>query len=459
MTGSARREPRHRWCKVVTLTAAAALLAAACAPPGSDSDDSTESDEISTEVPDDEEIELVLAHFEEGGLGESIEQLVDEYESQHPNVTFTLQYDTFLDYGQSIRLRMSSDNPPDIAQAGQGYVMMGPLVDAGLLYPLDAYAEAYGWDERVPEGLLDQSRFLEDASGFGDGNLYGLALGGNMVGVYYNQDIADDLGLSLPLETLDDFTQAMETANDAGVLPITLGNLGGTRAGHILSILMSRYQDSDEMLEWIYGQDGADFDMPATREALDTFNGWVEAGHIPSGANGTAEEEALSDFIDGGSLFHISGNWNLADVAQGLDDAAGFMLLPPLAPDDPPRATGATTSPFGIHRDSEHRDVAANFLDFITSEEAAEVLNEGGYAPIASADTDAEETDATDVYGQFNQAFADVLAADGQTLYLDWSTATMGDTIFPVLQEFIGQNADADHVIETVQADWEAARG
>jgi raffinose/stachyose/melibiose transport system substrate-binding protein len=451
---------RSRWRTAsAALGASAVLLVAACSPPGSAPErDNDQPADISTEVPTDEEIELVMAHYEDGGLGESIERLIAAYEQMHPNITITPRFTSFEDYGRSIRLTMSADAPPDIAQAGQGYVMMGPLVEAGLLLPLDAYAEAYGWDERIPEGLLAQSRFQADARSFGDGNLYGLALGGNMVGVFYNRRLAEQLDLDLPPATLADFEQALAAAREAGITPISLGNLEGWPANHILSSLMSRHQAGSEMLDWIYGREGATFDTPSTRDALAVLDRWVDERFIPESSNGTADPAAIGSFIDGESLFLFTGNWSAATIDEGMGEDAGFMLLPPLRAGDPQRATGATTAPFGVHAGSEYPDVAANFIDFMTSDEAAGVLLEGGYAPLVPEALESG-AEVSGTRAAFNDAFAEVLADDGLTLYLDWATVTMNDALFPVLQQLIGGDAIPDDVIQTVQSDWETARG
>lgn len=442
---------------LVVLGAASVLLAAACAPGGSAPDAAGTGGEISTEVPADEQITLTMTHFENGGLGESIDRLIAEYEELNPNVSIEARYTSFVDYGRSIRLTMSSDSAPDIAQVGQAYVMMGPLVEAGVLAPLDDYASAYGWDDRFQEGLLAQSRFQEDGLAFGDGSLYGVALGGNMVGIFYNKALVEQLGLEVPFATLADFEEALGTAQAAGLAPLALGNIEGWPAGHIASSLMSQYQTGSEVLDWIYGRDGATFDTPATVEALTTMKRWADTGFISSAANGTSLSDAETSFLSGESLFLYAGNWSAALVDEGLGADAGFMLVPPAEANAPKRATGATTSPFGISTTSEHPDVAANFLDFMVSETSIPVLLEGGYAPVVPGGLTAG-TDIGGTRSAFNDAFAEVLADDGLTLYLDWATVTMNDTLFPALQQLIGGQSTPEDVIGTVQADWAAAR-
>ena len=51
---------------------------------------------------------------------------------------------------------------------------------------------------------------------------------------------------------------------------------------------------------------------------------------------------------------------------------------------------------------------------------------------------------------------AEVIAADGITLYADWTTDTMFNTLTAKTQELLGGQIDGAQYLEDVQADWEA---
>ena len=53
---------------------------------------------------------------------------------------------------------------------------------------MDAYADAYGWNDRWSKTLLDLNRFSSDGKQFGSGDLYGVSQQGEIVGVFYNKD-------------------------------------------------------------------------------------------------------------------------------------------------------------------------------------------------------------------------------------------------------------------------------
>lgn len=439
---------------LVGATLLSMLALSACAP-GGQNVDSNAGGSISKDVPTDEEISLTLAHWEVGGNGEAIDALIAAYEEKHPNVSIDVSFASFNDYGQRIKLQMSDADAPDIAQAGQAFTMMGPLVEGGLLRPLDDYAELYGWGDRFGPGLLDQARFESDGSKFGTGDLYGLALGGNMVGVFYNREVVDALGIDPNFETLADLDDALATAKDGGYIPLALGNADAWPANHLLSILISQYADNADMLAWIYGNEGASFTDAPFVDATAHLEGWAAEGLIDPAANGLSFDDAIARFAAGDSAFFVTGNWALATMQDQMGDNVGFTAFPGLTADAPARATGATTSPFTISASTEYPDVAANFLDFMTGPEAAEILSNGGYAPLTPGAVVAGDTQ---LIANYNEVWSNVLADDGLTLFLDWSTVAMGNTLFPSIQELLAGRITAADLTSSVQSEWENGR-
>jgi raffinose/stachyose/melibiose transport system substrate-binding protein len=434
-----------------------ALVVAGCAPGESTTEPTeTETSGISNVVPTDVDINLTLATWEVGGLFDSIQSIVDAYEAKYPNVNIEITTSSFNDYGQNIKLQASGEDAPDIIQAGQGFTMMGPLVEAGLMRPLDDYAELYGWADRFGPGLLDQARFEADGSKFGTGNLYGLAKGGNMVGIFYNREILADLGITAPFASMADFEAALEAAKAAGYIPMALGNSEQWPANHSLSILISQTCDNKEMLGWIFGNDGADFTAPCFLEATQTMERWADTGLIDPNANSLSFDDGINRFAEGNSAFFVTGNWALPTMAEKMGENVGFAGFPPVTAGGPARATGATTSPFGISSKTEWPDVAANFLDFMTGPETADLRANGGYAPLL---TDVAIAESTQLINEYNAQWKKVIAEDGLTLFLDWSTVGMGAVLFPAIQELIANRIDSNELVNRVQAEWEAGRG
>ena len=98
---------------------------------------------------------------ESGSRLEILRSWREQFEEENPNITRRLdQSATSRSYPAQIKLALNSEDGPDVAIGNLGWALDGPLIKAGLLRPLDDYAEAYGWDTRYPEVGLRQLQVL-----------------------------------------------------------------------------------------------------------------------------------------------------------------------------------------------------------------------------------------------------------------------------------------------------------
>ena len=87
--------------------------------------------------------------------------------------------------------------------------------------------------------------------------------------------------------------------------------------------------------------------------------------------------------------------------------------------------TGSLSVPYHVSSKSEHPDVAAAFIDFITNTSASEVLVDNGRVPAVPTDLEAETPIENDTLASWKTLSDD----DGLAFYPDWSTNTMHDTM------------------------------
>jgi raffinose/stachyose/melibiose transport system substrate-binding protein len=139
---------------------------------------------------------------------------------------------------------LSDEDAPDVVQANNSRSEMGQYVGAGLLVPLDDYAEAYGWFDRYPQSVRALASYSEDGSVYGEGQLYGLPQMGEIVGLFYNKTKLDELGVEPPATT-DAFVAAVEAAQEAGEVPVQFGNSEGWPGIHEYGFVQNQYVDAD----------------------------------------------------------------------------------------------------------------------------------------------------------------------------------------------------------------------
>ena len=174
---------------------------------------------------------------------------------KYPNVTIERTSKSFSDLQKQVELAISGDNPPDVVQANNARGDMGAFVQAGLLRQLDGYADVYGWDDRFPETVRSVSSYTSDGKTFGEGNLYGVPLTGEMVGVWYNKAKLEELGIDPP-QTVEDFEAALQTAKDAGEIPIQFGDLDQWPGIHEFGFVQNLFVPPDDIRKLGFGQRG-----------------------------------------------------------------------------------------------------------------------------------------------------------------------------------------------------------
>jgi raffinose/stachyose/melibiose transport system substrate-binding protein len=392
-----------------------------------------------------------------GGPREALRELTREFEAKYPNVTVKLSFRDTASWFKQARLVAASDNPPDVFAGNQGFQVDGELVKAGLILPLDAYVEAYGWDESFSPETLQQFMWSDDGSTFGEGTVWGVAQTGQSVGVFANMAKLREADVDPEsLETFADFEAALQKLRET--LPadepvIALGNRDQYGAIHLWGGIQGAYTPAQEVRDWIFHKDGATFDTEGNLTSLEKLKEWVDKGYMGQGDafNARNDAEAAIAFGKGEGAMMIGGNWNAATAKDGLGDDAVFFNMPPGESGDAV-AIGSASLPMHISAKAEQPDLAAAYLDHITGPSAAQVLYDTQQVPAA---TDAAAEPADELGRQLKEGWDQLVDDGGLTLYPDWSSPTMLQTMGQAFQEMLGGRIAPEDVVSRTQEDWD----
>ncbi|MBK5287578.1 MAG: extracellular solute-binding protein, partial [Acidimicrobiia bacterium] len=230
---------------------------AATATPATGSTEPTVSASAEATVPDCGTDPVKLSIYHET-ISELMPQLSAEFTKQYPNVTFDLKSDAFANATANLPRLLSSDNPPDISRAAQ----LIDLAKDGLLLNFDPYATAYGWDE-WPQAQFEAVR-INDEFKRGSGSIIAWPVNPSTVGVFYNKDLATQIGMTEPPKTVEEFDALLAKAKDAGLQPIMEWNASTSGGGLAFPLqnLMAAYGDHSTINDWVYLKDGATIDTP-----------------------------------------------------------------------------------------------------------------------------------------------------------------------------------------------------
>ena len=379
-------------------------------------------------------------------------KLAEEFTRQYPNVTWDIKEDQFTNLINSTPRLLAGDNPPDLIRLPT----MVSFAKQGLLMDLDGYAAEFGWDE-WPVPQLDQNRV--DADGVrGSGTLYAMGLNYSLTGIFYNKELAAQIGMTEPPATLAELEGYLAAAKDAGLLPIM--QWGSAKSGMGLAFplqaIMASVGPSGPINDWIFNKEGATIDTESNLEAAMILEQWIQNGYFPEDINAIEYTDAAARFGAGEGVFTFNGDWQNAGYDASLPGNVGFFLMPPAEEGGAPAAMSAPLT-YGIAANAKNADCAAFFLNWVASNDEARAIdvavggsNPGGPAgavmPAVAEGSVTNDTLAEGARLGMTGTAMDFIANATSAIFAQGWT--------PELQNMVGGLQDAAGLLEAVQAEY-----
>jgi len=399
------------------------------------------------------------------GAYEAMEKAVEIFKKEYPYVDVKREAKNLTEQTQAVMAALQAGKGGDVVVVNNGETMMGPLVRAGLILPLDTYAAKYGWLEKAfSPRIWKRASYSRDGSVFGVGNLYAVSFRSEIVGIFYNKRIFNELGVRTP-ETLSDLESILEKAKNAGYVPVALGGLTDWPFFHLFGALQAsflshefgspiaaqEYMD-DIVLSW---KEDRTWIMDGNKRAIDKIQEWIKRGYFPEGFTGMSIEEALAIFKEGKSAIFLQGNWFAGEIGEALGAKnVGFIPVPPIERGEPmPPQIGGMGTPHGISKYSNHPELAAAFLDIymLHPEVQKELLNRGiltaAPVPLNLLEKDTLIYDTAVVFNK-------VLEQGTMWHYLDWTTPTMWNTMSEAGFLVYSLEIGSDEFVRRVEEDY-----
>ena len=405
----------HR--RILIATAALALVAsvAACSSSSSKSDaNSTSKGTTSSGTSagiSSEPVTLTLWHnYGTEQNATATKNLVDAYQKLHPNVTIKVVSQPADNYFSLLQASAVSKTGPDIAVMWTG------------LFTLQYKSFLTGLKGLVSDDALSKVQGLRWTTDNFDpnGNPYVMPLETQFyIGFYNKADFAKAGVTSVPT-TWDELYAASEKLKAAGFTPLVYGN-GGQSLGaefypwYDASYLAIGQLPVDQLRNLYDGKTAWN-----SSSQLDAYSKWAaleSKGYTNSDI--LTKTNNLDDFLSGKAAMIIDGTWDTQKFTDAMkDNVAAFV--PPFS-DTPIK--GVVDFPgdgFAITNYSKHKDVAADFLGFLTSDAGQAAINAAGLIP---------DTEGATTTNPINQQMLDFVEKDGMTPYPMLDNVVQGDVV------------------------------
>lgn len=349
--------------------------------------------------------------------------LIDAFEEKHPGVKIEMVDLGSTDYQTVLATELTgsgSDFDVVMVKDVPGYMT---LVNKGVLEPLDSYIQSSNVDLTQYKGLTDQITV--------DGKLYELPFRNDFWVLFYNKDVFDKAGVAYPTNdmTFDEY--------DAMVRSLTVDTPGQEVYGahyhtwrsavQLFGVLDGKHTILDgnyDFLKPYYEmvlkeqEDGICQDYATLKTSGLHYSGAFAQGNIATMNMGTWFISTLIEKIKTGEYVNCT-NWGIAKYphAEGVE----------------PGSTLATITSLGIPANAPHKDLAWEFVNFVSGTEGAEILASTGTIPAVMNSTVADLVSGTDGFPKDDGTSVEAL--NTSNLYLEMPVNPKNSEIETVLNE------------------------
>jgi raffinose/stachyose/melibiose transport system substrate-binding protein len=361
--------------RIAAVCGAAVLVAAACGS-GDAGDGGSSGDDVT----------LTIESWRADDQAVWEDTIIPAFEADHEGIRLEFQPTAPTEYNAALENRLDGGEAGDLITCRPFDISLA-LYDAGHLEPVD---DLEGMDAF---GDVARSGWVTD-----DGETtYCVPMASVIHGFFYNADAFAQLGIDPP-ETMDQFHEALDAvATDGTYTPIAQGTVDQWDIAEVdyTGIGPNYWQGEAGRQALIDGTAKfTDEEFVAPLEELATWG-----RYMPDGYEALTYDDSKVLFVNGQAAVFPGGSWEIT----GFETDAAFELgvfRPPVPDDgDPCFISDHVDIGMGMNADTDHPDEARTFLEWVASEDFAELYaNElPGFFPLREGDVDVDNDLAGDI--------------------------------------------------------------
>ena len=354
-----------------------------------------------------------FSHWQaEAGPREAMDALIERYEELNPDVRVVQLYVPGRVYTRWVRTQLIGETAPDLIEFSGANSDITPRFFAPITkyvnepnpYNIGTPLEVVRWRDTFVDGLNTPSSYIDRLS-----NYYSVTMCSVTLRMFYNPDLLEEItGSREPPHTYDDMLRIQEqvTAYSARVgkqISLYAGSdftgeivIEGllSRAGIGVSFDLDRFREQGSPVAQMaqeYMRGHWDYRNPALYSAIQ--NAREAAPFFRPGFQQLDRDAATQEFLRSQALMFLTGTWDATTLKTMAPFEVGVDHIPWPAKSDhssagryywSPVSDGEanTSMPFYLNKQSKNKDVAMDFMRFVTSLEGNTIwMNKSGWNP------------------------------------------------------------------------------
>ncbi|MFI3213607.1 MAG: extracellular solute-binding protein [Eubacteriales bacterium] len=357
------------------------VVLAATAMVGCGSTDSASSTDTATETADvaeaTEEVSsedvIELEYWTWFPTEAQLEETIAAFEAENPNIKINMTVMESGTYRDKVVLALSTGEEIDVIGV-QPSAFAASVED--YLVDLEEYMPTVlgdDWMGSYSQDMFDKGKDLTS----GDAKFITILNSGSMFG-FYNATLLEEIGCEVPT-TIEEYKEVAEALYE--VYPDKLAGVFAGMEGWVIDemLLTVLTQGGDYYNEVVYN--GATMDSPEYVEAFRAFKQFFDDGIFSMDVMDLDYGSATEVFTNGDALVYYMGSWDATLISSvlreqngvGLEEV-GIMALPVAYEGGELAVRAYLDCGLGIIEESEHKEAAAKFVQYLSSGDGVEIL-------------------------------------------------------------------------------------
>ncbi|MCR4904143.1 MAG: extracellular solute-binding protein [Butyrivibrio sp.] len=390
----------------------------------------------------DEQIDLTMwcIATESDSNRHSYEAAIADMKEKYPNINFTWEAFENQSYKTKIKAAVSANEMPDIFFTWS-CAFLGDFVDADKVYCLDDTYENY--KSELPEVMLGNSSY--------DGKHYGVPLTMNIVGLFANMELLNEVGYDEIPGTYDEFIKCCDALKTKGIIPFGCAGKETWCVTEYLESVIEKSAGADTLNNIFLGRES--WNNQDVADAVNTFQSLVNNGYFDPSGIGLTNDEVKNNFIAGKYAFYMNGTWNCADFAANEEFFPKVKVGEfPVINEDKAKLgqlIGGPSDTLAVSASSPNADIAAEYAF-----ELGKLICHYGYLDGCGLPAWTPYGDTSSV-NELTQTVASIVAnADTMVLFGDTAmNADSANTYLSYVDQVYGCLLDGDEFIEGLSKD------